>query len=336
MRSRPPAKRETKMAEYTFRVNLEGITALECFKEASKDEIKVLLAITSMRNESVSAEHLSEILEISKARVAAAITLFEESGVIEKCEGGLLAEVEYEFEPKKSEGVIASAANASVALRDGELAEYITAFENIFEKTLVAREVERINTLHKEKGLSYDYILTLASFLAEKYTRLSVERVVREATSLAEKNITTFEELEIYIRDKHQEVAGEKEMQSLFGIYGRAITKSERSYFKKWMHDYAYGKTIIEEAYDISTRITGKLSMPYIDSILTSWHTAGCTTLEECRTKENVHKQEGKQKVNNSSQKSKKNVEAETPKYTDFNSEDALMRALERSYGDSD
>ena len=324
------------MTEFTFRVNLGGITELECFKEASKDEIKVLLAITSMPGVAVSAEYLAEALEVSKARVMAAIALFEESGVIEKCEGDLLAEVEYEFAPKKSEGIIASATNASVALRDTELAEYITDFEIIFEKTLVAREVERIDTLNKEKDLSFDYILTLASFLKDKHTHLTVERVVREATRISEQGITTFEELEIYIKEKNLEVAGEKEMKNLFGIYNRTLTKSERTYFKKWMHEYAYARPIIEEAYDISTRITGKLSLPYIDTILTSWHDAGCKTLEECRTKENVHKQEGKQKANNSSQKTKKTVEAETPKYTDFNSEDALMRALERSYGDAD
>ena len=49
-----------------------------------------------------------------------------------------------------------------------------------------------------------------------------------------------------------------------------------------------------------------------------------------------IDKYENSKNVNNSSQKSKKKVEADTPKYTDFNSEDALMRALERSYGAGD
>ena len=336
MRSRPLTKREKKMTEYTFKVRLEGITELECFKEASKDEIKVLLAIASMTKESVSAEYLASTLEISRARVMAAIALFEESGVIEKFSNAFLADVEYEFEPKRKEKVTHSALGASEVLRDEDFANYVQDFENVFEKTLVAREIERIGSLCKEKDISPEYVLTLAFFLKEKHPRLTVERVVREAARLADKNINTFEGLEIYIKEKNQEVAGEKEMQNLFGIYGRSFTKSERTYFKKWMHEYAYGRPIIEEAYDISTGITGKLSMSYIDKILTSWHAAGCTTLEECRTKENIHKQESKKKVNNSSQKSKKNVEAETPKYTDFNSEDALMRALERSYGESD
>ena len=30
------------MTDYTFKVKLDGITERECFKEASKDELKVL------------------------------------------------------------------------------------------------------------------------------------------------------------------------------------------------------------------------------------------------------------------------------------------------------
>ena len=67
---------------------------------------------------------------------------------------------------------------------------------------------------------------------------------------------------------------------------------------------------------------------------LRALHDAGCKTLEECRARINIKKQSNTKKANNSSQKSKKSVEAETPKYADFNSEDALMRALERSYGE--
>ena len=66
------------MVEYTFKVNLDGITERECFKDASKDELKVLVAFASMKGDSVTAEELSEMLDISKARVKAAVALFEE------------------------------------------------------------------------------------------------------------------------------------------------------------------------------------------------------------------------------------------------------------------
>ena len=324
------------MTELTFKVNLRGITSLECFKEASKDEMKVLVALASLGAESTTAEEIAESIDVSKARVAAAIALFEESGVIEKSEAGIYAEVEYEFEPKKSESNRDSKIEVANSIRDNDLYEMNVELENIFEKTLEVREIERLTSLYTKKGLSIPYILTLTAYLKDTSQVLSVEKVVREATKLIDKGVNTLEELEIYIKEKSEEVAGEMEMRHLLGIRGRTLTKTEREFFKKWMHEYGYSITIIGEAYDITVNATGGKSVSYMDKILTTWHEAGCTTLEECRAKVMMRKQENAKNVKNSGQKSKKSIEAETPKYTDFNSEDALLRALERSYGESD
>jgi DNA replication protein DnaD len=102
------------------------------------------------------------------------------------------------------------------------------------------------------------------------------------------------------------------------------------------LHEYGYSLPIINEAYNITVAVKSKIVYSYIDAILTAWYNAGCKTLEECKAKSEMIKHENFKNANNSSQKSKKNVEADTPKYTEFNSEDALLRALERSYGDSD
>ena len=50
------------MTEYTFKVDLAGLTAQECFKEASKDELKVLIALIARQGEGVTAEELAEEL----------------------------------------------------------------------------------------------------------------------------------------------------------------------------------------------------------------------------------------------------------------------------------
>ena len=322
------------MNDITFKVCLNGITSLECFKDASKDELKVLVAIASLNGKGFSAEELACEIGVSRARVMAAIALFEEQGVLNKSDD-MTAEIEYEFEPKKNE--------SSTKL---EIADYIKYNEELgdlhddimklFGKTLAIREIERIQSLYKDKGLSAAYIIALTTFVKESSKTFTVEKVVREANRLVEKKITTLEELEIYIQDKSNEVAGEWELVKLLGIKGRALTKSEREYFKKWLHDFGYAATIIGEAYDITIGAIDRRSMSYMDKILTEWHEVGCKTLEECRAKASIRKHEKAKTANKGSQKNKKSVEAETPKYTDFNSEDALMRALERSYGDGD
>lgn len=320
------------MTEYTFKVNLDGITALDCFREATKDELKVLLAIKSLEDESFSAESLADTLSVSAARVKAAITLFEESSILIKTDG-ILAEVEYEFKPKANKVVDEKKAIAR-SIRENDLYDLNRDMEEILEKTLAVREIERITSLYTQTGLSPEYILTLSAYLKTKRNPLTVEAIVREANKLIEKEIDTLEELEIFVKEKEAEIKGEMEMRRLLGIHSRALAPSERKFFKKWLHDFGYSAVIVGEAYDITVAATGKLSLSYMDSILTGWHESGCKTLDECRTRVNIRKQERAKKVNNSSQKSKKSTEAETPKYADFNSEDALMRALERSYGE--
>ena len=330
------------MSEYTFKVDLAYITELECFKEASKDELKVIIALASLGDALISLEELSDMLEISKGRVAAAIALFEESGVLTKNDG-TCAEVEYEFKPKRREEMTALEAADSMQssgtkdseMRDKDLEDLYKQMEIMLEKTLETRESARISYLYKEIGLSAAYILQLANFLHDTRMRFTVETLIREAENLIKNGVNTLEELEIYVAGKSKEIKGEKEIIYALGIRNRTVSAAERKFFQKWLHEYGYGIKIIEEAYSISTVAIGKISLPYMDSILTGWYEKGCKTLEECRAESDVHKHNKTQSVKKSRQKSKKTAEAETPKYTDFNSEDALLRALERSYGES-
>ena len=266
MRSKPLTKREKKMTEYTFKVNLDGITDLDCFREATKDELKILLAIKSLEDEPFRAESLADSLGVSVARVKATIALFEESSVLVASEGGILADVEYEFEPRK-EKTTENKIETAKSLRDNHLQDLILDMENVLEKTLCARETERINSLYTEKDLSAEYILTLASFLKTRRDPLTVEAIVREANKLVEKGKSSLEELEIYVREKEAEIKGEMEMRRLLGIHSRAITPSERTFFKRWLHEFGYSSVIIGEAYDITVAATGKLSASYMDSI---------------------------------------------------------------------
>ena len=322
------------MSKKIYRVNLDGICSLDCFKEATKDEAKILLAILSFGGEVCESE-LSEALGVSLARVKACITLFEESGVLCECDGGLLAEVEYEFaKSEKDGGKEDTKREVAKSIRENDLYELNCEMERIFEKTLETREVERITSLHTKKGLSPEYILALSAFLKERRQSCTVELIVREANKLISKDIDTLEALEVYIKEKSEEIKGEMEMRRLFGIYGRTLTKSEREYFTRWLGEFGYSALIIGEAYDLTVMAINKISLPYINSILKEWHEAGCTTVKECRAKSEQKKYGNTQKVNDSSQKPKKKAEAEVPKYADFNSEDALLRALERSYGD--
>ena len=323
------------MTAAKYKINLEALTASQTFSEASAEELRVLFALESLLGDA-SLDKLSAVAAVSRARVAAALALFEDAGVIEKDtdEG-----VSYEFAEQRGLFDPTATGSSEVArdIRDNSLANMISECTRIMKRvTLPTSDIAAISALYTELGLSPEYILTLSAFLKTRKQILTVEAIVREANKLIEKGLDTLEELELYVAEKEKEIAGEMEMRRLFGIYGRTLTKSEREHFNRWMHEYGYSSVIIGEAYDVTVAAINKISLPYINTILAGWHDAGCKTLEECRAKINTRKHENDKKANNSSHKSKKTVEADVPKYADFNSEDALMRAIERSYGASD
>jgi DnaD/phage-associated family protein len=132
------------------------------------------------------------------------------------------------------------------------------------------------------------------------------------------------------------------ELRRIIGFRGRNVSRTEKEYLRRWSEDYCYSTTIVEEAFCLATESGAVRILPYMDKLLKKWHDAGCVTLEDCRRKqaEDLAEKEAKAKERETEKENKtrrgRKDTAKTPKYTEFDSEDALMKALARSYGDSD
>ena len=325
------------MSDYIFTARPEHIPDSECFHEASKDELKVLLAVIAVGARRTSYANLADIAGVSEARTKAALTLFEESGIIEKVESSNeLGDVIYEFENKIKPGerVAESAHEAARTIRENNLYELQRECEKLLGKSLSSYEIGILTSLYNNTGLSPQYILLLASFLTETKKEVKMSTIARNAETLQSNGIDTLEDLERYIIEKSKEIKGEAEMRRLLGIKNRSLTKTERKYFDRWLNELCFSSVIIGEAYDICVASTAGLSLSFMDKVLTAWHENGCKTLDECIAQHEQHRETSKQKNTNTRKSPKK--EAEVPKYAEFDSEDALMRALMRSYGDSE
>ena len=318
------------MSEYIFKTTPSALINSPDFSEVSREELKVLLVLIATEGTEISLDDIAGMAGVSSARTKAAIALFLESGVIAQTEAGT-AEVVYEFktkdEPSKTSLEVAK------SIRDNNLYELESEFEKLLGKSLSTYEIGTIARMYTEKGITPQYMLTLASYLIEARGNIKVSTVERMADELIKDGTDTLEDLEIYIAEKSREVKGEMEMRNLLGIKGRALTPTERKYFSRWLHEFGYSAVIIGEAYDICVDSTGDKSLRFMDTVITAWHDQGCKTLAECRAQHDQHTEENRQKK--SKPKKSQKEEAKTPKYAEFDSEDALMRALERSYGDS-
>ena len=320
------------MTEYKF--NAKALTSSEAFTEASKEELRVLLAIVANGGRVEGDEALAKAAGVSKSRASSSTVFWQESGIITENDG--TPTITEEFEARVELGKIdtGTAIGTAKSVRDNELAGLISECAALMQRpALNTEEIKIINALYTQYALDEEYIITLAAYINEK-GKLTASRLGTEAERLIKRGIDTAEALVEYIEEKANESGDEWEFRHLLGIYNRTLTKSEQDYVKKWYGEFGFGEEIIGEAYDITVRNTGKLSLPYMDALLTPWHEGGCKSVEDCRAlveKEKAARAvEEKQKMPPKMPRTPKT----TPRYGNFDPLEAFEAALKRSYGD--
>ena len=318
-----------------FRVLKDNIIGSETFSEASREELRVLVAIISSDGMVESEEHLAAAAGVSRARTVAAIALWEESGIISRSISRTVTE---EYADCYNDSDIEESDSASVAcdIRNENLAAMLTECQALMQKgALSTQQIKAICVLNTEYALSPEYITTLAAHIAAK-GKLTATRLRDEAKRLCGKGIDTLEALEQYIIDRENETADEWEMRRVVGIYNRNLSDTERAYFKKWSGELGYSVNIVSFAFDVTVLATGKLSFQFMDKLLSSWHAEGCKTLEECRAAHSAHKAQGESTSQPKSTRTRSRTEAPKPRYGDFDVDEAFKHALSRSFGDDE
>lgn len=316
------------MSTAAYKINTGAIVSSGILDEASKDELRVLLYILGKSGRDIAPDTISADLGLSLARVRSSIALFGEHGIISEDNGQ--PTVSYEFEERQSRpGELDEERAVDVAreIRDSSLQDLIDDIAaQLNRPTLNAQETKHVTSLKTQLSLTNDYILTLAAFLSEK-GKLKPKRLADTAARLVDKGIDTVEALEIYIEEENSRSSDEYELRRLLGIWGRALSASEKRYLEKWTKEFGYSFGVIGEAYDITSVNLNKVSLRYMDKLLTSWHAAGLTTINEIRAKMDADRALKKRPTG-------RKKTAEVADYTNFNANDALMAALARSYGD--
>ena len=326
------------MSKINFRVLLRPLSECQGFTEMTAPELRVLVALIENGGCLGSTKELAELSGTTEVRAVATLTLLTEMGLIApegedaSVSGGIVEEFEYRIR----EGEIESRSATSVAktIRDGNLAEMISECAVIFEEPALSSEHTAILTaLYTQYGLSPEYILTLASYMATK-GKPNASTLKNKAISLHKRGIDTVEELERYIGDLERENTADWELKRLFGIKGRNLSDAELAYFRRWCEEFDFTTEIISSAYDICSVATGgKLSLPYMDKILTEWHEFGCKTLDECRRHEEKNKADRREAYKPKA-KPREKEKPKPPRYGSFDVDEAFQAALRRSFGD--
>ncbi len=320
-----------------YKVTPLAVSDTEAFSEASREELRALLVIIECNGRLESVEELARLAGISKARASSSLVLWEEAGVISELSETDAPTVTEEFEARLEAGEIEELESGSAArsIRSNNLADMINEFAALLGRaTLNTPEIKKLTALSEQYSLSPEYILTLAAYMAQ-HGKLTVSKLTDKAIKLTERDICDTAALDVYLT----ELAGESEIEyrfrGIFGIYGRALSKTEKEAFKRWSREYGYFTDVVGEAYDIAVTKASRGYVGYADRILTHWYESGCRTLAECRARYEAEEAEKRAAREAASTKAAA-PKSEKKRYGDFDAEEAFKKALERSYGKKD
>lgn len=328
--------------------SLGGTAALA---EASPEELRILLCLFEMgrvSDDSVAA--LARAAGCGTARARSALRYWEEVGVLIPEEeaapqGEPAAPLPRPHEEDEENGGEETAA----VIRDRKLAAFIDSCQATVGRVFNTRELNILTGMLDRLPFSEEYILTLIAYCKKKAKRFSFIYLEKTAYSMLDRECLTLDDLNAYLAALERFTSEEWKLRRLLGIGERRLGSREQEFLMRWTGDFGYGEEIIGIAYDITVNQTGKISMPYMDKLLTRFHEAGCTDTEAVNAlleKERAEHAAGAVSRHTGSSKGKKSgggvyatgTAPDDPSATrgsSFRGHDYLSAALRRSYGDS-
>ena len=194
-----------------------SVTETDAFTEASREELRVLLALIEKDGKFESIDSLAAIAKISKARASSSLAFWEEAGIIRKNPDAPTITEEFEEKIRLGEIREITAKEAAKSIRQAGLADMISECAALMQRTAFnSAEIKELTALHEQYALSEEFIVTLAAYLAE-HGKLTVTKLVNRAIKLTEREIDTPKALEAYIIERESESEAEREFRKLFG-----------------------------------------------------------------------------------------------------------------------
>lgn len=169
---------------------------------------------------------------------------------------------------------------------DGEFKQLYGEVQRQLGKTLTTEELKILLGFVRYLGLPLDVISVLVCYCKDRARQKgssrnpSLRSIEKEAYAWAEQGIDTMEEAAAFIQNQNMRRSRLGGLLRILQIRGRSLTAGEEKYAQRWL-DMGFSDEVIALAYERTCLNTGGLSWAYMNRILTRWHEAGLTTLEQ-------------------------------------------------------
>ena len=160
--------------------------------------------------------------------------------------------------------------------------------QRVLGRSLNTEELKILLSFERYLGLPAEVVSVLVSYCKDKARQRgslrnpSLRSIEKEAYFWAEQGIDSLEEAAAFIHSQNAKNSRMAHLKGLLQIRGRALTQAEERYAAGWL-EMGFDDEAITMAYERTCLNTGGLNWPYMNKILTRWHSAGWKKGEEVR-----------------------------------------------------
>lgn len=160
---------------------------------------------------------------------------------------------------------------ASSAAANFQLSDMFQIVEKILNKPLNSTDLTVLYSLYDYYGMPLDVIPMLVTYCI-KNGKKSMRQIEKTAGIWIEKGIESVEDAESYLKKAEEYNRALNRLKSAMGVTERNFSPTEMKYINSWLFDMKMSFEMIMHAYDLCTTNTGKLSVKYMNTVLTNWY----------------------------------------------------------------
>ncbi len=247
--------------------------------------------------EDVSNASIAEALDILETDVSKAWRYWKKVGLVHSEGKGVLVFDAIGTETVKSEipketSKLAEEKPKSTSMKEiskamginPKMKETVTMAEQLLKKPLSQREVTSLYSFMQDYSMSQEMVLLLLEYCVtiDKTNFSYIEKV---AAGWHEQGVNSLSEATKLLNRLNKEVRMQKKCKKIFGL-DRELSQTESNYIARWVSELSMSESMIRTAYEKTVNNTGKISMPYMNTILKSWYEKGIKTVSQIAEKE--------------------------------------------------
>ena len=179
---------------------------------------------------------------------------------------------------------------------DAGIAHVLSEAERILGRTFTSSDTETVVWLISYAGVPAEVLVTVMAYCAG-IGKNNLRYIQKVSLEWLDSGIDTIEAAEERIRALNEAKSWEGEVKRSLEIYGRNLVTKEKEFCESWRL-YGISPELIHFAYEKCIEKTAKLSFPYINKLLLSWHQKGIKTVAEAAAENKPAAEEKKPSFN--------------------------------------